>query len=206
MKFALILVSTLISLNLTAQGFSRTIGKSIDVLVLVDNSGSMQRSQENFIQKLPTLFAQYKESNLHLALITTDDNETLFYGQNTIGSWEEILTGLAKDIRRSGTQGSASEQHFTQILRTFEDPIGKKFHRYETPLHIYIVTDEDEQTMEALPFVWELQKFKKVENVLINLAIPSGENCKSEWINWDKSILKDAADFFKGQIIDICTK
>ena len=64
MKFATILVSILFTLSINAQGFSRTSGKSIDVLVLVDNSGSMQRSQENFIKKIPSLFANYKESSL----------------------------------------------------------------------------------------------------------------------------------------------
>jgi hypothetical protein len=204
MKF---LKLTLVFFLITLQGFAHFAttnpNKSVDILILVDNSASMAAYQKAFSEKVEKALAPFAYSSLNIGLITTDAAiNPVFVGSKINGTFSEVMAQLKKEIRSVGTNGSASEAHMSQILKTFKQNSRFNFHRSNTELQVFIVTDEDEQDMTAKEFVTEAVKFKTFDKLFVNVYSPKCRPAGN--FEWRDSQLYFLSSITGGTQNDLC--
>jgi hypothetical protein len=201
-SIALIITAFALSVFASANFSTTTPSKRVDILFVIDNSGSMGPHQNSFSDRVGQVLAPYANYSLNVGLITTDPGiSQLFVGTPVNGTFNDVIEQLKKDISTIGTNGSASEQYMTQVLATFENN-GLLFHRPNTELQVFIVTDEDEQTMTAKEFVTQAVKYKSFDKLFINVFAPK---CKTfNGTDWDKSELFFLSTITGGIQGDLC--
>lgn len=203
LKKCIVLIA-IFALSSVNAAFSTTVTTgTTDVLILMDNSGSMGPHQVKFADMANNILGKYAGESINLGLITTDaGNNSLFVGSSVQGSLSEVISQLKKDIIRTGLNGSPNEVHMSQILRTLKEDQMNLFHRLGTELHVYIVTDEDEQHMTAKQFITELAAYKPIDKVIVNLYAPL---CKTTpTVDWKQSELYFLSLFTGGTQNDLC--
>jgi hypothetical protein len=141
-----------------------TVQGNIDVLWVVDNSGSMRSSQENVRDNFSRFISNFqaKGFNYKLAVTTTDAykdqfgypaSQSLFRdGTNatshtgvfvvTPATVNPVNTFLVNVIQ--GTSGSGDERAFQSIQSTFQNPGNAGFIRSNGFLAVVIVSDEED--------------------------------------------------------------
>ena len=159
----------------TSQNFSQSAAKlnnQIDILWVVDNSGSMDPLQQNlvanfnsFVTRFQTLGFDYK-----MAVTTTDSylSEAQFkndpslarvrdgYGSfhtgfNYITPFIPNIVGNFVENATQGSSGSGDERAFSSLLDTLSSPVNSDFHRPGAFLAVIILSDEDDFTDPARP-------------------------------------------------------
>ena len=135
--------------NWVTDEFEQDSLKDVDILFVVDNSGSMQRVQTSLADNFDTFINIFAASGVdyHIAFVTTDD-------PTLVG---EVVTPLLVDpigeansqIVSIGTRGSSSEkgiQMSYEALRGSGDAApGSAFFRDTAKLVITYISDEDDQ-------------------------------------------------------------
>ena len=91
------------------------IDRQLDILLVVDNSGSMFEEQENLAGKLDRLLEEVKDSDWQIAITTTDARDCV----------EKIITPANKDefattVRGLGTDGSGDEMSVWKIIQALQ--------------------------------------------------------------------------------------
>lgn len=135
------------------------IPTKIDVLFVVDNSGSMRSSQENLAKNFPKFLDRFlaKKYDFHLAVTTTDAYQSLTHSmhqkalmrRSQSGNWlltretPNILQEFAQ-IAQPGTNGSGDERAFLSFKVALEKEENQQFLRTDAHLAIIIVSDEDD--------------------------------------------------------------
>lgn len=145
--------------------------RKIDVLFVVDNSGSMFTSQTNLAQNFPSFINSFKDKgyDFRLAVTTTD----AFYGDQFLNVGCSICTLQQTQFRSSsdvtggvpihildnntpnledvfsatvkvGTGGSGDERAFSSFKAALDSPLNSGFHRPSAFLAIIIVSDSDD--------------------------------------------------------------
>jgi hypothetical protein len=141
----------------------------VDVLFVVDNSGSMSNIQKNIVKNADLFmneFIMQRHINWKLGLVSTDEDENPYLGFDSLYGSDifdytdptSITDGVKvfKDaIEALGTSGSGSEYIFHNALRAIEnykDPAGGNpvFIRPTSHLAVIMVSDEKEQSQEDL--------------------------------------------------------
>lgn len=135
---------------------------NVDVLFVVDNSGSMYTIQSNIIENSKLFmeqFIQERHLDWKLGVISTDKDDKPYLGfdrlfgskaidYNIPSSIDGAVTEFQTAIRNLGTNGDASEYIFYNTLRMFNQYSGTSlpFLRGNAHLAVIMVTDEDEQS------------------------------------------------------------
>ncbi len=141
------------------------ISPKVDILFVIDNSGSMSSHQENLKKNFPQFLANFFNSvdiDFHIGVISTDDDplyntdphddccgeligDPRFVDRNT----PDFETVLAERMVL-GTSGSATEKVFDPVLEAFSEPnlhgINSGFLRSDATLAIIFVTDAEDQS------------------------------------------------------------
>jgi hypothetical protein len=121
----------------------------IDILWVVDNSGSMNDIQRNIVVNAELFMSEFIKSNYidwKMGLVSTDNSEAPYLGfatvfnRNTANPVELFKTSVGS----LGTNGSGSEYVFQNIDRNFL--LYPSFRRSDAHLAIIMVTDEVEQS------------------------------------------------------------
>lgn len=91
------------------------IDRKLDILLVVDNSGSMLDEQENLAGKLDRLLEEVKNSDWQIAITTTDSRDCV----------NKIITPANKDefaatVRGLGTDGSGDEMAVWKIIQALQ--------------------------------------------------------------------------------------
>jgi hypothetical protein len=137
----------------------------VDVLFVVDNSGSMSSIQRNIVKNADLFmneFIMQRHINWKLGIVSTDQRQDPFLGFDSLYGSDifdyndptSISDGVQvfRDAMDSlGTNGDASEYIFYNTLRAFQnysDPGGTRpeFIRSTSHLAVIMVTDEEEQS------------------------------------------------------------
>lgn len=111
---------------------------ALDILIVVDDSGSMEGEQRNLSTKLEPLLSEINESDWRIGVITTSIKQT--------GLRALISKGDAKAAERfksavtPGTRGSGDERGIYQAVQGLKDP---SFLRTGSSVAVLIVSDED---------------------------------------------------------------
>jgi len=144
---------------------------NVDVLFVVDNSGSMMSIQNNIISNARLFmeqFIQERHLNWKLGVISTDNTDRPYLGFEKVFGSKEIDYTLPSSIDAAisefqdaigslGTNGDASEYIFYNTLRMFNLYSNAKipFLRGNAHLAVIMVTDEDEQSQRRYGSAYE---------------------------------------------------
>lgn len=122
----------------------------LDLLLVVDNSGSMKTEQENLSTKLGPLLSSVEDADWKLAVTTTDTDDPciaaplitkadyLLDPSKTLKKFRDLINDL-------GTKGSGNELGFYRARQALSDcpSIQNNWVREDSTLAILIISDED---------------------------------------------------------------
>ncbi|GAB4407894.1 MAG: hypothetical protein OHK0039_10660 [Bacteroidia bacterium] len=163
----------------------------VDILWVVDNSGSMESSQlnlaQNFDRFIDNFTAQSAELlDFQMAVITTDPGEQGRFVGDQVLRRSDALSDQAAFMERFralvqvGTAGSGEECGLLGMSGAIRQPGQRSFFRPEALLIVNILTDEPDQSTrqsgrQVTDFVEEVRTFKQHRRVMINtIADTSG--------------------------------
>lgn len=136
--------------------------KKVDILFVIDNSGSMQYEQQSMAQRTSQFLSILSGLNYQLAVTTTDPRDVNLgdgrlipikngNGRYIIDSSQEVATAqtqLSQTLQRPET-GSGSEQGIRAVYRSVErynnnESNMRSFMRSDSQLAVVLISDEDE--------------------------------------------------------------
>ena len=195
----------------------------IDILWVIDNSGSMSSYQE-LLGKNFNSFINYFVSkpiseipDFNMAITTTDTGENgRLRGDDVLNKdWvmdkelKELVLSFFPTYVRVGTSGSATEQGLKcSVLALEKNPA---FFRADAPVIINIVTDEeDDDKVPVRQYLDRLNALKSGQRVIINLIGLSGFSRYQEAVNNTrgkyldiKSDFSNILESISGQMIEM---
>lgn len=135
----------------------------LDLIFVIDNSGSMGDDQANLARNLPRFLDEFLDEgsdrvNLHAAVLTTERGNRTggFYCNDCNDAEEEKIPMSIGDMKEAlktavqpGASGSGHERSFEPIRCFLNGGCGngsRKFRRANAALSILILTDEDDQS------------------------------------------------------------
>lgn len=175
-----------------------TAPSALDILFVVDDSGSMGTHQQNLLKNVSNLVSASLKSgvDLHAGVITTNVDSTPWqpvpgytHGGRLIGlantkiaktsdgNFERVLTeNLTIGMR---TDGSGTEQPFDAIRLALSEPLlsteNAGFLRPNAALAVFLLTDADDQSKDPVATYVDFLKQLKSNAVTMHAAyIPSG--------------------------------
>lgn len=206
-------------------GTKVSFNRAVDILFVVDDSGSMQTHQENLAANV----AQFTKSMIanhildyHIGVVSSNMDSK----PSGTGAWRGELFGDVKFVTRTtpdgidelnknlkpGTDGSGSEMFFAPVQTALTPPTSLKenlgFYRKDAYLVVVFVTDADDQSSiapeEFRKFLLGLKNGQADKIILYGAVIPSGtSNCNRSSEPEPKKIEK----LFKlhgGKILGLC--
>lgn len=160
--------------------------KNIDVLLVVDNSGSMNSIQQNIIRNSKIFLEQFAKQpyiNWKIGLVSTDRREEPYLGFDTPFDWtlidyrdptslDRTVVRFQDAVARLGTDGDASEYVFYNVKRVVDLFDGKtpnrpSFLRQNSHFVVIMITDEKEQSMEDFGAAYDVPPFVKTMSAYI---------------------------------------
>lgn len=140
------------------------INTKIDILWVMDNSGSMRTSQENVANNFNSFIAEFKNKGIdfQMAVTISDSYRVLFGGNPSLSRFRDgtdqtshtgvfVLTEDTPNLESiflinilQGTSGSGDERAFQSFKTTLLDSANAGFIRDDAFLSIIIVSDEDD--------------------------------------------------------------
>lgn len=136
----------------------------IDILWVIDNSGSMSSIQQNIVRNAALFMQEFTQNNYmkwKMGIMSTDKNEDPYLGFTSPFDNQTVdpVTQFRAAVNRLGTNGSASEYVFYNTLRSMLDPRMSKFFRKNAHLAVIMVTDEQEQSEDDFGKQYEYINF-----------------------------------------------
>lgn len=152
------------------------VDKGIDVILVIDNSGSMMGIQNNVIKNAKLFFEQFAKQqyvNWKIGIVSTDQRERPYLGfeqsfdsslidPRDPGSFNRVVNQFQEAVGRLGTNGSASEYTFYNVKRHLDDfdgRLGESFLRSNSHLVVIMISDEEEQSLQGFGFEFEAIRF-----------------------------------------------
>jgi hypothetical protein len=129
--------------DISSENFDQGDWGKLDLLVVVDNSGSMKEEQANLGTKLNPLLSKVEKSDWQIAVATTDPDDgcriDLIKKSDTNPSQK-----FAAAVQR-GTNGSGVERGILQAVRGLQNPclLSQDWVRADSTLAVLIISDED---------------------------------------------------------------
>lgn len=151
------------------------VPRKLDVLFVVDNSGSMQTSQTNLATNFPSFINYFKNKgyDFRIAVTTTD----AYYGDQFVSNGcslcnvgqTQFRSGVTPAIRivenstpnldsvfasnvQVGTNGSGDERAFSSFKAALNSSLNVGFHRADAYLSVIIVSDSDDFSHDDINF------------------------------------------------------
>ncbi len=145
----------------------------IDILWVIDNSGSMKTSQDNVAANFDSFISTFQDKgfDFQMAVITTDAYRTLFGGDPTLSQFRDgtdetshtgvrIINRLTPNLKETflvnmlqGTAGNGDERAFQSLKTSLEDPSNDGFLRDDAFLAVIIVSDEDDFSHDEKSYI-----------------------------------------------------
>lgn len=192
----------------------------IDILFVVDNSGSMSDIQQNIIRNSGLFMQNFIQSNFmkwRMGVVSTDKDQDPFLGfvpyfdnnsPNQVSTFQTAIGNL-------GINGSPSEYVFFNIMRMMTDLRFTHFFRPQAHLAVIMVSDEKEQSeeqfgpqYEPLTFLNQIRSMKDPEKIIRfygALSLPDLEGCRNFDEPYADSPYEKIIDATGGIIMSACT-
>lgn len=166
----------------------------VDILFVVDNSGSMQYHQNNLISNLAYFTQEFTKKafmDYHIGVVTTDMTGGTWGGS---GTYAGKLVGSVRVVNRStpagdrvlganlnvGINGSGSEESFSPVIAAITPPLSTGwntgFYRPDAKLAIIFITDAtDQSNLNENTFLSQLLALKKndINQILAYGVLPA---------------------------------
>ncbi len=140
------------------------IPRKVDILWVVDNSGSMASSQTRLANNFSSFISKFiaTDSDFHMAVTTTDaylapyatqyaDYSHIRDGDGSVHSGVFVIDKNTPDISNvflknitQGTAGSGDERAFSSFKVALNEPWNASFRRSDAFLAVIIISDEDD--------------------------------------------------------------
>lgn len=211
----------------TAGTELQTFNPTVDILFVIDDSGSMSGHQRN-LQANTDLFTAGLQRNkfvdYHIGVISTSDQ----YG-NGSRSGGGVLFGLTKYVDRNtpggmtvlkenimvGTSGDYIEKVFDPIRLALTDPVmsgpNAGYYRPSAHLAIVVITDAEDQSVRldaqgAAQFLVDLKKGDSQKILTYGVIIPTGDTsgCSRDEYNGVPTRLETFFSLTKGSFYGLC--
>lgn len=195
----------------------------LDVLFVVDDSGSMSEHQKNLIANIPALTKAALKNGVHVhAGVTTTTNECnftkvcngMFTGAPKVADSKkaDFLSLLAMNLN-VGTNGSGMEQPLDTAVAALSEPALSQDHpdflRSNAHLAIVFLTDADDQSDKQTPesfanFVKTLKPNPGQATVVSIQVLPGDKNCQTSEEQGPR--LDTAIKLLNGKMINLCAQ
>lgn len=174
--------------------------KQVDLLFVIDNSGSMQPLQERLALFGVDFLGALEGMDYQFSLITTDPVDRFtspVVASTTLGA----ATQLATMIRNAGISGSGIEEHFQTTKNFLESPHRELLERKNSHLEIIYLTDESEQSrVEVSELVGVIANPKSKASLIAPLK--ANLDCKMSDVSNTK--LEELVTATGGDLINLC--
>ncbi len=128
-----------------SESFLQTASASglLDILVVVDNSGSMKEEQVNLSSKMMPLLSYVQNSDWKIGVVTTDPNDGCLRG--LIKKNDQNASQMFSAAVNAGIQGSGNERGIYQAVNGLKGECNTQgsWLRSNSTLAVLIVSDED---------------------------------------------------------------
>lgn len=153
------------------------IDKEIDVVLVVDNSGSMGSIQQAVVDNAKLFFQTFAKDNTvdwKIGIVSTDKREKPYIGFDRSfdsslidprdpQSFDRVVRDFQSAMERLGTSGDASEYTFYNLKRHLDDYNGAggadSFLRTNAHLVTIMISDEEEQSIDGFGGGYEASAF-----------------------------------------------
>jgi hypothetical protein len=125
------------------ESFTLSTAGKLDLLIVVDNSSSMEKEQINLASKLSSLTKYLKTSDWQIAVVTTDDSclrESRVIKRSDPDADQAFATAI-----NAGISGSSNERGILQAIRAFKGLCStgnKTWLRPDAAAAVFFVSDE----------------------------------------------------------------
>ena len=174
--------------------------KQVDLLFVIDNSGSMQSHQERLALFGADLLGALEGVGYQFTVITTDP-EDRFIAPIVSSTSQTPSTQLATMIRKVGTNGNATEEHLQTTKNFLESESRGLLERKDTHLEIIYLTDESDQSRVE---VQELIGVIANPTTKASLIAPMQNTFNCSRSNFENTKLEDLVAVTGGDQLDIC--
>lgn len=146
-----------------AESFTQDEKGILDILMVIDNSGSMAKPQSNVAQGLPALLDHVSGSNWQIAIISTDRRDCI--RRIITAEMPDYKQLFASTVKSLGTAGARHEEAMLMARRGLRGECRGKstpWLRENSSVAIIIVTDEDHQCYRAMTYDKEGKSVSKL--------------------------------------------
>lgn len=185
----------------------------VDILFIIDNSGSMADHQTNLSTNIDLFINAMGAAQMdyHIAVITSD-NGAFFGSPKVITSTTTNGISRLRDNIKVGIGGEGVEIFFDYIDKALSasmlSGVNSGFYRQEALLAIMIVTDTDDQgSLSGSQLYKNLVKLKGDPNLLTVYGVITAQSATNRCANEQQSPGNRISDFLvlaKGSKIDLC--
>jgi hypothetical protein len=122
------------------ETFQQSGAGIVDILVVVDNSGSMSQEQTELSNKLSPLLSEVADKDWRIGVVTTDPNDPCM--RDVISKGETDIAERFKKAVQAGVSGTGNEQGVLQSV-TGLSCAQNSWVRKDSTIAVLIVSDED---------------------------------------------------------------
>lgn len=153
----------------------------VDILFVVDNSGSMEDNQTTLASNFDNFYFIIDDLALNWQIgVVTTDNAVLQGIENIITPDTADVRATFKENAMVGTGGSGSEQGLEFAYQALSEPIinaqNRGFLRPEAGLHVIILSDEEDQSPRTVDFYVSYFESLKLSPSLVKLSAITGNS------------------------------
>jgi hypothetical protein len=193
----------------------------VDILWVVDNSGSMGSIQQNIVTNSAYFMDEFIKNNImqwKMGVMSTDESEAPYLGFSSPFDYNtpDPVPIFQNAIDLLGTTGDYNEYVFHNVLRARTNPSLSKFFRNDAHMAIIMVTDEEEQSeyghgaqYESMAFINSLKKLMGSNKILRFYGafnFTDLQDCTSMMAEYAGSPFEVVIDQTQGLHMSACTK
>jgi len=192
--------------------------KKLDIVWIIDNSGSMSDEQTALGTNFSAFIDDFitKSVNFKMAITTTDTSSSTRKGRMVTGSDIKLTSAAAqndpalfkadfKNLVKVGTSGSGNEKGL-EASEGFMDKYAASFIRPDAYLAVVIISDEEDQSSKTVQQYTDYLKSFKASAGLVkvySVVDVNNTNCCSNGITTGSERYKQASTNTSGVIADI---
>jgi hypothetical protein len=166
-----------------SESFNQSASKPLDILVVIDNSGSMQEEQINLSQRLLPLLSYVNESDWRIGVVTTDPAGGCL--RRLIKKGDADASTVFSQAVTAGTSGDGNERGVLQAVNALKC-VQNPWIRAVSSLAILFVSDEDNCSDGSGCGNAAFARKEYLEDYLNQIRVP-GVNAKVYGLFWHPS-------------------
>jgi len=179
--------------------------KELDVLVVLDTSGSMSDNYDDVADGMNILRNDIESLTLdyRFGYITMDPTSLSYVGPFDVSS-----SAIDMLMAPSLLPMTSLEEGFGATYTFFDSEEGLAFRRPEADFLLFLISDEDEQSAisSGLFYDWLLDEFQDVSHDIVCIANPDNSGQQDSWVNEVGYKYIELSDLYGKSIIDIQTE